>query len=77
MSLRVFPWLALEIEAVQVGNPSGFEDAPPLARIGRAVASVRVLPLISGRLETGAISLSDTELTLVRLANGQSNLDGL
>lgn len=77
MSLRVFPWLALEIEQVQVGNPTGFEDVPPLARVGRAVASVRVMPLIRGRLETGAISLSDTELTLVRLPDGQSNLDGL
>lgn len=77
MSLSLFPWLALEIEDVQVGNPPGLADAPPLARIGTALASVRVMPLLRGELETGALTLSGAELTLVTGPAGQTNLEGL
>jgi len=77
MSLSLFPWLALEIEDVQVGNPAALADAPPLARIGTAVASVRVMPLLRGELETGALTLSNAQLTIVTGPDGQTNLDGL
>ncbi|MEN1726946.1 MAG: AsmA family protein, partial [Pseudomonadota bacterium] len=77
MSLSLFPWLALEIEDVVVGNPPVLADAPPLARIGKAVASVRVMPLLGGQMETGDITLSEAQLTLIAGPNDQSNLDGL
>ncbi len=77
MSLKLFPWLALEISDVRVGNPADFGEAAPLAEIGRAIASVRVWPLIRGELELGAITLADAELNLVTNRDGESNLDGL
>jgi len=77
MSLTFFPWLALEIQDVRVGNPPALVDAPPLAQIGTATASVRVMPLLRGELETGALTLRDAQLTLVTGPGGQSNLDGL
>ncbi|MEE4331789.1 MAG: AsmA family protein, partial [Wenzhouxiangella sp.] len=77
MSLSLFPWLALEIEEVEVGNPATLAAAPPLARIGKAVASVRVMPLLRGVVETGTLTLSGAELTIVTGPDGQSNLDGL
>ncbi|MGY6631573.1 MAG: AsmA family protein [Wenzhouxiangella sp.] len=77
MSLKVFPWLAIEINEVRVGNPPGFVDAPDLARIGTATVSVRVLPLLRGQLETGALTLSAAEFNLVTDRQGRSNLDGL
>jgi len=77
MSLSFFPWLALEIEDVVVGNPPVLADSPPLARIGSAVASVRVLPLLSGQLETGAMTLKNAQVTLIQAPNNVSNLDGL
>jgi len=77
MSLSWFPWLALEISEVTVGNPPGFGDAPELVRIGRARASLRLAALLRGQVEIGAIGLSDAQLSLVRSRDGQSNLDGL
>ncbi len=77
MSLRLLPWLAIEINDVGVANPSDFGEAPPLARIGTATASVRVWPLFRGEVETGAIRLDDAHLHLVTNRAGRSNLDGL
>ncbi|MFU8831710.1 MAG: AsmA family protein [Wenzhouxiangella sp.] len=77
MSLRLFPWLAIEISDVGVANPPDFGEAPPLAHIGTATASVRVWPLFRGEVETGAIRLDDAELHLVTNPAGRSNLDGL
>jgi AsmA protein len=78
MSLKFFPWLAIEISDVGVGNPPDFGEAPALARVGSAIASVRVWPLIRDReLEFGAITLEDAEFHLVTDRAGRSNLDGL
>lgn len=77
MSMRIFPWLAIEINEVRVGNPADFVEAPDLARIGTATVSVRVLPLLRGQLETGAMTLSAAEFNLVTDRQGRSNLDGL
>lgn len=77
MSLKVFPWLAIEISDVGVGNPPDFGQAPRLASVGSAIASVRVWPLIRGELEIGAITLEEAEFHLVTNRAGRSNLDGL
>lgn len=77
MSLSLRPWLAIKIEDVQVGNQAALSDAPPLARIGTAVASVHLMPMLRGELKTGALTLSDSQLTLVTGPGGQTNLDGL
>ncbi len=77
ISLRVFPWFALEIDDVAVGNPPGFETAPALARVGQAAAAVRLWPLLRGELEIGTITLSDAHFAIVTDRRGQSNLDGL
>jgi AsmA protein len=77
MQLRLFPWLAFEIRDASVGNPPGFEPAPPLAEIGVARAAVRVWPLIRGELEIGAIDFEQATFTLVTDRQGRSNLEGL
>ena len=78
MSLKLIPWLAIEISDVGVGNPPDFGEAPDLARIGSAIASVRVWPLIRhGELEFGAVTLEEAEFHLVTDRDGRSNLDGL
>lgn len=77
LSLKWFPWLAIEAHELHVGNPPNFAAAPELARVGRATLAVRVLPLLRGQLETGAITLAQTHIHLVVDAQGRSNLDGL
>lgn len=77
ISLRVFPWVALNIADVTVANPPGFDDAPALARVGQAAVAVRLLPLLRGELEIGTVSLSDAHLAIVTDRRGESNLQGL
>ncbi len=77
MELTFFPWLALDIRDVTVGNPPGFDEAPPLAGIERATASIRVLPLLRGDIEIGAVTLERAGLHVVTARGGASNLEGL
>ena len=77
MAISLFPWLAVDIESVQLGNPADFATAPPLARIGRARLGLRLIPLLRGDIETHRILLSDAVFHLIRDAEGRSNLDGL
>lgn len=77
MHLSYLPWLALDIEQVRIGNPDDMSAAPALAEIERARASVRVLPLLRGRVEVGAVTVSGARLSLVTAADGSSNLEGL
>lgn len=77
MELKFFPWLALDIRDVTVGNPPGFDQAPPLAGIERATAAVRVLPLLRGELEVGAVTIERAGLHVVTGRGGASNLEGL
>lgn len=77
IQLKLFPWVALDIEDVVVGNPPDFGEAPTLARIGNASAAVRLWPLLRGELEIGTVTLSDARFALVTNPRGQSNLEGL
>jgi AsmA protein len=77
IELTYFPWLALELHDVSVGNPRDFPEAPELASIQRASASVRLLPMLTGNLEVGTVGLEDARLNVVTSRGGASNLDGL
>ncbi len=77
IELKLFPWLALDLQDVIVGNPPDFGDAPELARIGTATASVRLWPLLRGELEIGTVTLGEANFAVVTNARGRSNLEGL
>ncbi|HSH27785.1 MAG TPA: AsmA family protein, partial [Wenzhouxiangella sp.] len=77
MELRFFPWLALDIRDVTVGNPPAFDQAPPLAGIERATASIRVVPLLRGEIEVGMVTIERAGLHVVTARGGTSNLEGL
>jgi AsmA protein len=72
IGLSVFPWLGLELNGVTLANAPGFGDAPMLA-VRHARAGVRLLPLLSGRLEFGTIALDGLQLNLARAADGRTN----
>lgn len=77
IDLKWFPWLSFEVSDMVVANPPDFADQPEVAEIGRARASLRILPLLRGHMEIGTVELSKAVLTVVRRADGSSNLDGL
>ena len=76
LELSLFPWLGLETGAVAVGNAAGFGDGP-LATVASSQVSVKVLPLLNGRVEIGVIVLKGMHLNLARNAAGVGNWEGL
>ena len=72
----VFPWIGIDISDMELGNRDGFGDRPML-RIGKAGASVRLMPLFSRKIELGKVTLNDMSVYLRRNADGQNNWEDL
>jgi AsmA protein len=78
VALTLFPWLGVKTGTVQLAQPGGFAAGiPPFARVERAAASVRLWPLLRGRIEAGTIELHGLALALERAADGTANWDDL
>jgi len=76
LSLSVFPWIAIELGRASLGDAPGFGDEPFVA-IERARLGVRLLPLLSGRVEIGDLLLDQPRVKLVTDAKGRNNWDDL
>lgn len=76
IGLSVFPWLGVETGAVALGNAKGFGEKA-FAAIERAGVRVKLMPLLSRKLEVDRIELNGLELNLMRLKDGTSNWDDL
>ncbi|MEM7329282.1 MAG: AsmA family protein [Pseudomonadota bacterium] len=70
--LSVLPTLSARVDGVEVANPDGFSD-PLMIEAGQLRASVKLLPLISRRVEIAQITLTDPTVRLERLADGRAN----
>ena len=75
IKLSVFPWIALELGPVSLGNPPGF-GAESFASVKHAALRVRVLPLLHRRLQIGRIDIDGLDLRLHKNAQGKGNWQG-
>ena len=76
LSLSVFPWLGVETGGVVLGNAPGFGDQPFL-RVDRLGVRVKLLPLLSRKVEVDTLVLEGAEVNLARNEKGVSNWDDL
>ncbi len=76
ISWSIFPGIGLTVNDVVVSNAPGF-GPNPFAKLNRAEVSVKLLPLLSKRIETGTIMVNGLQLNLQRHANGETNWDDL
>ncbi len=76
IDLSFFPWLGLELGAMELGNAKGF-GPEPFARIEAADARVKILPLLRAKVEMDTIVLHGLNLSLKRRADGVTNWDDL
>ncbi|MEN8169171.1 MAG: AsmA family protein [Pseudomonadota bacterium] len=76
IKLSLFPWLGLELGAMQMGNARGFADKP-FARIEAAEARVKLLPLLKLQTQIDTVLLRGLVLNLHRRSDGVSNWDDL
>ncbi len=76
LKLSVFPWLGVEIGALELGNARNFGDQP-FAAVNHAAVRVKLLPLLSSRIEVDTIGLDGLQLNLAKNSAGVSNWDDL
>jgi AsmA protein len=75
IKLSVFPWIALELGPASLGNPPGFSDEP-FVSFQHASVRVKLLPLLSKRLEVGRVAVDGLDLKLSKNAEGKGNWQG-
>nr|VFJ51790.1 MAG: AsmA protein [Candidatus Kentron sp. FM]VFJ52215.1 MAG: AsmA protein [Candidatus Kentron sp. FM]VFK09341.1 MAG: AsmA protein [Candidatus Kentron sp. FM] len=70
--LSVFPWLAIELGALELGNAPGFPDGK-FARLEKMEIGVKILPLLSKHLEMRKVTVHGLELNLAKDKDGRTN----
>jgi AsmA protein len=76
ISLSVFPWLEVKTGAIELGNAKGF-DAPLFAQVKQLKIRVRILPLLSRKMEAGVVTLKGLAVNLERNKEGITNWEDL
>jgi AsmA protein len=72
IKLSVFPWIALKLGPVNLGNPEGF-GAEPFLSLQHAALRVKLLPLLRKELQVGRIEIDGLDLRLQKNAAGKGN----
>ncbi len=76
IELSVFPWIGVEVGRVVLSNATGFAD-PVFASTDEVSIRVKLLPLLSRRLEMDTITVHGLTLNLARNSAGRNNWDDL
>lgn len=74
--LSLFPWIGMELGAVQLSNAAGFGDTP-FARIEGAEVKLKLLPLLKSEVEMKTITLQGLRLNLTVAEDGSNNWSDL
>jgi AsmA protein len=72
LGLKLFPWIALEINDVRLGNPPGYGTDPFLS-VTSASVGVKLLPLLHKQVEVRRVSIDGLSVTLVSRSAEQNN----
>lgn len=72
LELSVFPWLGLSTGRLSLSNPPSFDDTP-FIEIEEADVKVKVLPLLSKKIEVSSILLKGFSLVFEKNRQGISN----
>jgi AsmA protein len=76
LDFSVFPWIAVEVNEMHLGNAEGFGDRP-FASIGKARIGVALMPLLHRRIEVDQVTIDGLALSLAVDSAGRNNWDGL
>lgn len=72
IKLRLFPKITASAGETTIANPDGFGDTD-FASMTELRAAVKILPLLSQKVEIDEFILVDPKLSLVKLKNGKDN----
>ena len=72
LGLKLFPWIALEVNDVRLGNPPGY-GTDPFLTVTSANVGVKLLPLLHKQVEVRRVSVEGLSVTLVSRSPEQNN----
>jgi AsmA protein len=72
LDLKLFPWLAISIADVRLGNPPGYGSVP-FVTVRQASVGVRLLPILRKRLEVSRLSVDGLTANLVSRSVSDNN----
>lgn len=72
LDLDLFPWLALRMEKVTLGNPPGY-GSEPFASVEQASVGVKLVPLLRKQVEVSRIAVEQLALNLVSRNETENN----
>lgn len=76
LKLSIFPWLGISTGKMALGNAAGFQDQP-FATLEESDIKVKLLPLLTKKIEVSRIVLKGLVLNLAKNQQGVSNWDDL
>ncbi|MCK5478494.1 MAG: AsmA family protein, partial [Methylococcales bacterium] len=76
LELSVFPWIGISTGKLTLSNAQGFTDKP-FAKIEESNIKVKLIPLLSKKLEVSRVVLKGLVLNLAKNKQGISNWDDL
>jgi AsmA protein len=76
LELSVFPWLGVTTGNLELSNAPEFSDKP-FAKIDASNIKVKLIPLLSKKLEVNQIELKGLTLNLAKNKQGKTNWDDL
>lgn len=76
LKLSIFPWLGISTGKMALGNAAGFQGQP-FAVLEESVIKVKLLPLLTKKIEVSRIVLKGLILNLAKNQQGVSNWDDL
>jgi len=72
LGLKLFPWIALEVNDVRLGNPPGYGNDPFLS-VTSANVGVKLLPLLRKQVQVRRVSIDGLSVTLISRSPDQNN----
>lgn len=67
-----FPWLGIQVNNAELSNAAGFGNQP-FVKVAHADVQIKLIPLLSGKIELGKLTLDKFELNLITNNTGNTN----
>lgn len=74
IAVSIYPVLGFKVAGLALGNPEGFSEKD-FVKAGAVQAGVKIMPLLEKKVELTTIRLDAPEITVIKLANGKTNLE--
>ncbi len=75
LELTLFPWLGVRVGAARLSNPPSFDG--PFGELESATIRIKVVPLLSRRVETDQVLVEGLGVHLIRAEDGRTNWEDL